>query len=96
VVACVKAGEYRVDPRSDDWLGWKVAQILGLKVRPGKPGKAGSHDKVEKAKIQEAIQIWEESKVLVHAPGMSGQRKPVDVYRLGPGASGMLDFDAEE
>jgi AAA domain len=97
VVACVRAGQYRVDPRSDQWLGWRVAQILGLKVRPGKPGKVSNADNADKAKIREALQAWEEAGILAREDGVEDKhRKKAQFYVLGRGAAEMLDLSDDD
>jgi hypothetical protein len=52
-------GEFRVDSRSPKWLGWKVAELLGLKARHG-----GDNTKADLAKIRKLLKTWHQNKVL--------------------------------
>ena len=52
-------GEFRVDIRSPKWLGWKVAEALGLKARHG-----GDNTKADLAKIKGLLKKWHQNKVL--------------------------------
>jgi hypothetical protein len=52
-------GEFRADPRSPKWLGWKVAELLGLKARHG-----GENSSAELAKIKKLLKTWCGNKVL--------------------------------
>jgi hypothetical protein len=52
-------GEFRVDIRSPKWLGWKVAELLGLKARHG-----GDNTKADLAKIKGLLKTWQQKKVL--------------------------------
>jgi AAA domain/Bifunctional DNA primase/polymerase, N-terminal len=52
-------GEFRVDSRSPKWLGWKVAELLGLKARHG-----GDNTKADLAKINKLLNTWCHNKVL--------------------------------
>jgi hypothetical protein len=54
-----RTGEFRVDPRSPKWLGWKIAELLGLKARHG-----GDNSKAELAKIKKLLKTWHGNKVL--------------------------------
>ena len=92
-----RTGEYRVDRRSPKWLGWKVADMLGLKARYGIENTAA-----DIAKIRKLLNTWHQNKVLGIAKRPDEKSNEREFYVAGEAlveASGNVspvDFMTEE
>jgi hypothetical protein len=74
-------GEFRVDSRSPKWLGWKVAELLGLKARHG-----GDSTKADLAKINKLLKTWRQSNILDIAKRPDEKSKDREFYISGSAA----------
>jgi len=75
VVAKVRAGEYRVDPRADQWVGKIVAEVLNLNLA----------DEPAQRKVKAVLKGWYANEVLAKREGKDAKSKPVDFVQIGPG-----------
>jgi hypothetical protein len=66
-------GAYRADPRSPDWLGYKVAEHLRLNVSYGGRGPEGSMRDI--AKVKQILAQWLKNGVLATETRTDDQRK---------------------
>jgi hypothetical protein len=54
-----QTGAYRADSRAENWLGYAVAGVIGIKLSRG-----GDNDKADLAKVKNILRTWEKNGVV--------------------------------
>jgi AAA domain len=74
-----QTGAYRVDSRSEDWIGYAVAKVLNINV-----AYSDENDPQDIARIKQILSIWYKNKVLVTENRKDKNRKDRTFIIPGP------------
>jgi hypothetical protein len=77
--ALAQTGGYRLDSRSEDWVGYMIADVLNVNVAYGV-----KNDPKDLARVKQILQIWFKKKVLVTEKRRDSGRKERTFVIPGP------------
>jgi hypothetical protein len=74
-----QGGAYRLSSQSRDWIGYAIADVLGIDIAHGRP-----NDPKDLAKVKEIIKTWLRNKVLAIERRLDENRKEREFVIPGP------------